>query len=323
MAGRTVKTAKAAKPRAASATKTRTKASAKPKAAVKAKAPVKKTPVKKISAKKIASKKVSAKRATAKKAVVKKALVKKTSARVKATVKAKAPTKKNQTKKLQAPKTSVKNAAVRKSAVKTGSRIKAVDKVVAAARTVKKTMPSQVSPADVKILSELADLAKYIRDAKREIAAIRPDDVKDQYLPKAADELDAVVEATADATNSIMDACEVVEAVMGDVSPEISAKLMDVTTRIYEACTFQDITGQRIGKVVTTMKHIEECIDALIGAFGKKGRGAKKQTAPHQPSAPKQREGKNVTDTDLLEGPQLGANAKSQAEIDDLFANFD
>ncbi|HEY9164099.1 MAG TPA: protein phosphatase CheZ [Magnetovibrio sp.] len=166
-------------------------------------------------------------------------------------------------------------------------------------------------------------MAKFIRAAKREIAAIRPDDVKDEYLPKAADELDAVVEATADATNNIMDACEVVEGIMGDVSTEVSAKLMDATTRIYEACTFQDITGQRIGKVVVAMKHIEERIDALIGAFGAKSTRSKKRTAKSQPSAPLKANVKEVSDADLLEGPQLGDKAKSQSEIDDLFASFD
>lgn len=318
MAGRIAKMTKAARPRASSTARTRVKASTKSKSVVKAKAVAKKAPAKKSIIKKAVIKKVAAKKAGVKKAVVKKAVVKKASARAKVAVRGKAPTPKTLNKKASAKKT-----PARKSSVKSGVRVKAVDKVVAAARTVKKAAAAQASPENAKILSELADLAKYIRAAKREIAAIRPDDVKDEYLPKAADELDAVVEATADATNSIMDACEVVEGVMGEVSPEVSAKLMDVTTRIYEACTFQDITGQRIGKVITTMKHIEECIDALIGAFGARGRGAKKKTAQHQSSAPGQGEGKNITDADLLEGPQLGANAKSQAEIDDLFANFD
>lgn len=227
-------------------------------------------------------------------------------AKPKAAVKAKPPT----------PKAPAKKAPPKKP-------LRAVDKVVVAARTVKKSGAAKATGADAKILSELGDLAKYIRDAKREIATIRPRDVKDEHLPKAADELDAVVEATADATNNIMDACEIVEDVMGAVSPELSAKLMDATTRIYEACSFQDITGQRIGKVVTTMKHIEDCIDALIAAFGAKGGGAKKKTVQKKTSATKQEAQKEITDAELLEGPQLGKKAKSQAEIDDLLASFD
>lgn len=89
----------------------------------------------------------------------------------------------------------------------------------------------------------LASLSEYIQLARQEIASIRPDEVKDEFLPRATDELDAIVEATAEATNSIMDAVEIVEDVMGRASGDDSAKLMDATTRIYEACTFQDITG--------------------------------------------------------------------------------
>ncbi len=285
MAARKAKTATGAKPKAASKARAGTKIPAKAKVSSKAKAATKKPASKKPATKKPAAKKSAAKKAAAKKTAVKKA--------------------------------STKRAAAKRP-------LKAVDRVVAAARTVK------AKPND-KIVTELAALAKYIRAAKRQISAIRPDDVKKEHLPKAADELDAVVEATADATNAIMDACDVVEGVMGDVTPEVSAKLMDATTAIYEACTFQDITGQRIGKVVTTMKHIEGRIDALMDAFGPKNTRIKAKTGSKssakagakKAARPKAEKKKQITDADLLEGPQLGENAKSQAEIDDLFASFD
>ena len=47
-----------------------------------------------------------------------------------------------------------------------------------------------------------------------------------------------------------------------------AAKLQDAVTRIYEACSFQDITGQRITKVVTTLKVIEEKVAHIISTFG-------------------------------------------------------
>lgn len=167
------------------------------------------------------------------------------------------------------------------------------------------------------LFDELEDLALYIRTAKQEIARLRPDEVKEEYLPAATDELDAIVAATAEATNTIMDAVEIVENVMGDVADDPSERLMGATTRIYEACSFQDITGQRIGKVVTTLKHIEEKIDALVDAFGDEISLIKKNM-PQEKSIDK-----GVTDQDLLEGPQLGDAAKSQSEIDDLLASFD
>jgi len=221
-----------------------------------------------------------------------------------------------------------------KSRAKTGARagvksgaVKAVDQVVAAAKTVKrksKAATSMDASAPLNVYSELERLAAYMDAAKREIADIRPQDVKDEYLPGATDELDAIVEATADATNTIMDSCEVIEGVMADVNAAVAAKLMDATTHIYEACTFQDITGQRIGKVVTALKNIEERIDALVLTLGddtikpkKKNAKSGSADAKNKGAKGKDANGKqDITDADLLEGPPLGDKAKSQAEID-------
>jgi len=128
-----------------------------------------------------------------------------------------------------------------------------------------------------------------------------------------------------------MDSCEVIEGVMADVNAAVAAKLMDATTHIYEACTFQDITGQRIGKVVTALKNIEERIDALVLTLGDdtikpKKKNAKSGSADAKNKGAKGKDAKgkkDITDADLLEGPQLGDKAKSQADIDDLLASFD
>jgi len=211
-----------------------------------------------------------------------------------------------------------------RAGVKTGSKI--LNQVIAAAKSVKRK--SKMATGDpsartkrksaVSIYTELERLAAYIDAAKREIAQIRPQDVKEEYLPGATDQLDAVVEATAVATNTIMDSCDEIEGVMGEVSDGVAAKLMGATTRIYEACTFQDITGQRIGKVVTALKNIEERIDALVLTFGDETMKSQKKSIK-----PKPKQKKPITDADLLEGPQLDGTAKNQAEIDDLLASFD
>ena len=88
--------------------------------------------------------------------------------------------------------------------------------------------------------------------------------------------------------------------------------LQAATTRIYEACSFQDITGQRITKVVTTLKAIEGKIAQIIGTFGRAGSIAsadlRKATHP---------------EAELLNGPQLPANAMDQSDIDKLLASFE
>ncbi len=180
------------------------------------------------------------------------------------------------------------------------------------------TLKGDVPGADVAISGELESLARYIQAAKTEIAHLRPDQVKEQYLPAATDQLDAIVEATADATHTIMDATEAIEGVMENLDGENSRKLMDATTRIYEACGFQDITGQRITKVVKTLKDIEERIDALVAAFGSEIEKVKAERPE-----PEEKEGKKDSDEDLLHGPQLAEDAKSQAEVDALLASFD
>jgi chemotaxis protein CheZ len=93
--------------------------------------------------------------------------------------------------------------------------------------------------------------------------------------------------------------------------------IMNATTEIYEACGFQDITGQRITKVVKALKDIEEKIDALVEAFGS-------EIAKYKKSAPEEEpEPEAVTDEDLLNGPQLKEKAQTQEEIDVLLASFD
>lgn len=170
----------------------------------------------------------------------------------------------------------------------------------------------------VKLYAELEGLARFINNAKREIASLQPSDIHSEHIPRATDELDAVVGATEDATNRIMDACDQIMGLSGQVPPEVAPKLMDITTGIYEACNFQDITGQRISKVVKALKHIESKVEALLIAFGENVE--RRHPAPGTPAAA-------AEDADseefLLHGPQLPGKSIDQDEIDRLLASFD
>ncbi|HYC02410.1 MAG TPA: protein phosphatase CheZ [Azospirillaceae bacterium] len=176
------------------------------------------------------------------------------------------------------------------------------------------SMQGDVSALDVKLYAELEGLARYINNAKREIAQIRPDEIHSEHIPLATDELDAVVGHTEDATNRIMDACDQLMAMAGDLPQDVSAKMMDITTGVYEACNFQDITGQRITKVVKALKHIEHKIEALLVAFGEEVDRRHHGPLPDEPAA-----AAPVSDEQLLHGPQLPGKAISQADIDALF----
>ncbi len=174
------------------------------------------------------------------------------------------------------------------------------------------TLGGDLKAGDLVLYTEIEQLARFIERARSEIAAIRPDAVRAQHIPTATDELDAIVAATEQATNAIMASAEVIEGVAAALPDEAGAKLVDAVTAIYEACGFQDITGQRISKVVRTLKHIESTFDRITGTFGD---GAPSDTDPAD--VPSEQD----PDTKLLNGPQLPTNAATQDDIDALFAD--
>ncbi len=158
-------------------------------------------------------------------------------------------------------------------------------------------------------------ISGYIRASREEIKALRQGDSDEASFTTAADELEEIVSEATRATNTIMSAAESVEDIAGKIpDPEIAARLRDEATRVYEACTFQDITGQRIAKVVRTLQSIEKRVNTLAlvcGAdFAEGG-----QTADDA----KARNDKRTGDEKLLNGPALSSGAKTQDEIDALF----
>jgi len=173
------------------------------------------------------------------------------------------------------------------------------------------------------IRDELQDLAGYIRATKAEIMTLKPDEIADEHLPKATGELDAIVEATERATHNIMEAAEQIEGIAAGTDPAISVALINVTTTIYEACSFQDITGQRVSKVVSALKEIEAKVDALIVAFGDEDDASVAERRERRERERERRRQEAVDAGDLREGPQMPSDAVSQNDIDALFSNLD
>lgn len=178
------------------------------------------------------------------------------------------------------------------------------------------SMDGDITALDIRIYQELESLAGYIQTARSEIAAIRPDDIRLDHIPAATDELDAIVGATEEATGRILDAAEQIQTIAEGLDEPARSQLFDLSTGIFEASNFQDITGQRIGKVVRTLKHIETKIEALVGVLGEEVGRAQATAQPVEESDAK-------GDEKLLNGPQLPQNAIDQDEIDRLLASFD
>ncbi|UPY34910.1 protein phosphatase CheZ [Sediminicoccus sp. KRV36] len=189
------------------------------------------------------------------------------------------------------------------------------DPIEQAVRQVLGSLAGDMTSVEASLLAELEALGREVQRAKSEMAALRVDDINDSHIPRATDELDAVVEHTAKATNEILDVCEGLEAMQSRLSSAEAENLGIAVTRIYEACSFQDITGQRISKVVSALKAIEQRVAEVTARFAPGGpMPAVEDELPITPVT----EGRA-----LANGPQMPGAASSQEEIDRLLASFD
>ncbi len=164
------------------------------------------------------------------------------------------------------------------------------------------------------VTSILGELATYIDNAKADIAALCPADIRDNHLPAATDQLDAIVAATEEATSKILEATEIIAAKANELDePEITEQV----TRIFEASSFQDLTGQRTSKVIATLiKYVEEYIDQLVRAIGEETDG-KRQTKAERDTSPTSPIG------GPLDGPELPGEGNKQEDIDALLASIE
>src|SRR2546421_3548641 len=80
---------------------------------------------------------------------------------------------------------------------------------------------------------------------------------------------------------------------------------------IFEACSFQDITGQRIAKVVETLQHIEERVSRFADVVQAKDISGFLTAQERERAARKEKF--------LLHGPQLAGNGVDQAKVDEMF----
>lgn len=178
-----------------------------------------------------------------------------------------------------------------------------------------KAAEGDLSAASMRLFAEVESVAEFISNAKAEIASLRADEITSEHLPTATDELAAIVGATETATNTILGSMEELEALAETVDQEVADKINNSVTQVYEACSFQDITGQRIGTVVNALQHVENKVKGLLTAFGEEFHAA----GVERPASPKRADGKaERPDEDLCNGPQLPGNEISQDDIDAL-----
>ena len=161
------------------------------------------------------------------------------------------------------------------------------------------------------IVRELAAVADYIGHMKREIGTLRPNEISRERIPSANDELGTVLQATASATHTIMAAAEEVLGAGGLSDKDYRSLVEERILTIFEACSFQDITGQRISKVLEALSHLEKRLDRFAKAVN--ARDAADAIDPEEKLRQARRE------VLLLHGPQDEDKAIKQDDIDALF----
>src|SRR6267378_4883717 len=189
----------------------------------------------------------------------------------------------------------------------------------AEARALLETYRAQIEQCE-KLKVELDLIHNAINRTKREIAVLHGNSFDGEEMAKVNGELGAVVGGTEQATQRILEAAESIDqaatALSKVTSPDqqtlLSEEIQERVVSIFEACNFQDLTGQRISKVMTTMKFIENHITVMMDIWG--GVDAIKV---HAPGAVDDR----VGDARLLNGPKLAGEAghASQDDIDAMF----
>jgi chemotaxis protein CheZ len=171
-----------------------------------------------------------------------------------------------------------------------------------------------------KLKVELDLIHDAIARTKQEIAVLHGKSFDGAEMAKMTGELGAVVGGTEQATQQILEATEAIDqaatALAKVTSPDqqrlLSEEIQERVVSIFEACNFQDLTGQRISKVMATMKFIEHHITVMMDIWG--GVDAIKA---HAPGAVDDR----VGDARLLNGPKLPGDSghASQDDIDAMF----
>lgn len=169
------------------------------------------------------------------------------------------------------------------------------------------------------VTSEMQELLDFISEVKTELNDLQPKSLANRDIHDAHIELDAVIAATDDAAGKIMNAADEIGAMAEEVEGEAADKLIDISTRMFEASSFQDITGQRITKVTKVLELLEDKLNSLANKIGDD------YVRPSEEERNIERDewGVVVNDEDLLHGPQLEGEGNSQAEIDALLASFD
>jgi len=197
---------------------------------------------------------------------------------------------------------------------------------LSALRAMIATRPSEAAPPEQKVAAaearklkiELDVIDQAIKKTKGEMGSLQEHGLDGGQMARITQELAAVKVGTTEATDRILKAAEAIEqnstalaaALKGAHEQGMAQDIQDQVTQIFEACNFHDLTSQRISKVVTTLKLLDDHMAQMIEIWSAIERFTNyvgHLTPPNGDS--------------MLNGPKLEGDEghASQNDIDDMF----
>ena len=199
-----------------------------------------------------------------------------------------------------------------------------VEQLIGARRASNDAQPSQVAKDPVSGSGSEAKLAELsaLRDVVARIARALlnlVNDGKNRRMARAAGDLAAAVESMETATEKVLISVEAIDdcarvlisTLADDYHQGLAQDIQDHVVRVYEACNFQDLAGQRIGKVIATLVMVEEQLAAMIESCDAANSATRPGGTAESPPV-----------TELINGPRLDGEAghATQQDIDLMFA---
>jgi chemotaxis protein CheZ len=163
-----------------------------------------------------------------------------------------------------------------------------------------------LSEAEIRGLYNLIDsIYAALHDLRGEANGI----AQNADIPDAALHLRDVLKTTEDATMTILNSANDIVSEVSSLknAEKTQGVVMENIAKIIESCSFQDISGQRIKRVLRLIDDLQSQLIKLS-----QGNAA---SVVHAVESHKKK-----SEASLLNGPQLSAHAPSQSEVDNMFA---
>ncbi len=179
----------------------------------------------------------------------------------------------------------------------------------------------------MELKTELESIRNAIDETKIEIATLHVGRPAQVGIGQISGEIGAIVQQTELAANSILSSAERIENEMSaiithiddrDIAERHVSVVMLEVSQLYESCNFQDLTGQRLSRVIETFSFVEQRIDKMLQIWG--GLSAIDHLLESEAEAKREAE-LQIGDQALANGPQVAGTAGhvGQLEIDALF----